>query len=93
VSVYIVVKAFRLPVYVVIVFELSNVYRCFFSTTSGSYSYLTDIIATFHFLNVSGVTIGRYPNIVLIILLLTFFFNKKIAYIYISSVSVLWPML
>ena len=85
-SVYIGVKAFRLSVLVVIVFELSNVYRCFFSTTSGSYSCLTDVIATFHFLSVFGATIGGYPNIFLIILLLTFFFNKKIAYI--SSVSV-----
>ena len=88
VSVYIVVKAFRLPVLVVIVFELSNVHGCFSSTTSGSYFCLTDIIATVHFFNVSDVTIDGYPNIVLIILLLTFFFNKKITYIYISSVSV-----
>ena len=86
-SVYIAVKAFRLLILVVIVFEFFNIHRCFSSTTSRSYSCLTDIITTFHFLSVSGATIGGYHNIVLIILLLTFFFNKKMAYIYIICFS------
>ena len=63
-SVYIAVKSFRLPVLVVIVFELSNVHGCFYSTTNGFYSCLTDVIATFHFLSVSGATILGYPPIV-----------------------------
>ena len=39
----------------------------------------TDVIATFHSLSDSGIAIGRYPNIVLIILCCTFFFNRKMA--------------
>ena len=81
-SVYIAVEAFRLSVLVVIVFELSNVHGCFSSTTSGFYSCLTDVIATFHFLSVFGATISEYPNIVLVILLLTFFFNMKIYHLF-----------
>ena len=81
-SVYIAVKVFRLSVFVVIIFELSNIHGCFSSTTSGFYSCLTDVIATFHFLSVFGATIRGYPNIFLVILLLTFFFNKKIYYLF-----------
>ena len=45
----------------------------------------TNIIATFHSLSVSGAAMGGYPNIILIMSLLTFFFSKSI--IYISLVS------
>ena len=49
------------------------------------YLYLTNIIAIFYSLSDSGTAMGGYPNMVLIILLLTFFFNKKIACM--SSIS------
>ena len=51
-----------------------------------SYPCLTEVIATFHSLSISGATMGGYPNIVLIISYLMFFFNRNIAYS--SSVSV-----
>ena len=38
------------------------------------------MIATFHSLSSSSATISRYPNVILTILSLTFFFNKKIVY-------------
>ena len=44
-----------------------------------SYPCLTDVIATFHSLSVSGATISRYSNIVLIISAHIFFFSKKMA--------------
>jgi len=37
------------------------------------------VIAAFHSLSVSGAAMGRYPNIVLMMLDYTFFFNKKMA--------------
>ena len=37
------------------------------------------MIATFYFLSDSDALIDKYPNIVLIMSLLVFFFNKKIA--------------
>ena len=43
-----------------------------------SYHCLSNLIATFHSLSDFGAVISGYPNIVLIISLLTFFFNKKI---------------
>ena len=42
------------------------------------YSCPTDVIATFHSLSVSSAAMGEYPNIVLIISYLTFFFNRNI---------------
>ena len=50
-----------------------------------SYSCLTDVIAIFHSLSISGVVIGGYLSIVLIMSTCIFFFNKKI--ICSSSVS------
>ena len=44
-----------------------------------SYPCPTDVIATFYFLRVSGIAIGGYLSIVLIISCHTFFFNKKMA--------------
>ena len=43
-----------------------------------SYPCLTDVIATFHFLSVSSAAMGGYPNIILIIFCLMFFFNRNI---------------
>ena len=43
------------------------------------YPWPTKVITTFHSLSVSGTTIGRYPNIVLMISGHIFFFNKKMA--------------
>jgi len=39
----------------------------------------TEVITIFHSLSVSGVAIGRYSNMVLIIFCYTFFFSKNIA--------------
>ena len=44
-----------------------------------SYPCPTDVIATFHSLSVSGIAIGGYPNIVLMMSCRMFFFNKKMA--------------
>jgi len=44
-----------------------------------SYSCLTEVVAIFYSLSVSGVAMGRYLNIILIMSDHTFFFNKKIA--------------
>ena len=44
-----------------------------------SYSCPIDVIATFHSFKVSGIAIGGYSNIVLIISCHMFFFNKKMA--------------
>ena len=41
------------------------------------YSYLTEVIAIFYSLSVSRAAISGYPNIILIISIHTFFFNKK----------------
>jgi len=50
-----------------------------------SYPCSTDVIATFYYLSDSDTAIGRYLNRFLIILLLSFFFNKKIMYILFGS--------
>ena len=50
-----------------------------------SYPCPTDVIATFHSLSDSGMAIGGYPSIVLIMSCHTFFFNRKM--VYSSSVS------
>ena len=42
------------------------------------YSYSTNVIAVFHSLSDVNTAMGRYPNIILIISLLTFFFSKSI---------------
>jgi len=42
---------------------------------------MIEMIATFHSLSNSSATMTRYPNMVLIISLLTFFFSKNIIYI------------
>jgi len=39
----------------------------------------TDVMAIFYSLSVSGMAIGRYPSIVLMILCHMFFFNRKMA--------------
>ena len=44
-----------------------------------SYPCLTDVIATFHSLSDSGMAIGGYPKIILMMFCHTFFFNKKMA--------------
>ena len=43
------------------------------------YSCPTEMIATFYSLSISDATIGRYPNMVLIMLCHTFFLSKNIA--------------
>ena len=40
----------------------------------------TEVIATFHFLSISGAVIDRYPNMVLMMFCYTFFFSKNIIY-------------
>ena len=67
--VYVVIEISWFSVFVKIIFGFSNIYGCFI-----------EVIATFYSLSVSGTVIGGYPNIVLIISIWTFFFNKKIAY-------------
>jgi len=83
-SVDIVVEASWLSVFVVIIFELSNIYRCSSFSVSGFcsycivfsdlYPYLTEMIITLHFLSNSSTAMDRYSNMVLMILLLIFFF-------------------
>ena len=67
---YITVEASRPPVFIVIIFDFSNIYSC-----------PTNMIAIFHSKSNFNTAMGRYSNMVLIILLLIFFFNKKITYI------------
>ena len=42
------------------------------------YSWLTEVIAIFHFLSISSTAISQYPNIVFIMSIHIFFFNKNI---------------
>jgi len=92
-SIYIIVKVFRLSILEVLFgflpmsidipcppYVISNpiLWSCCLSVNS--YSYPTDVIVTFHSLSVSRATIGGYSNIVLIMSIHTFFFSKKMVY-------------
>ena len=50
------------------------------------YFCLTEIITAFYSLSDSDTTIGGYPSIILIMLVLIFFFNKKIVCILLVSI-------
>ena len=79
------VKASKLSIFVIVIFGLPNVHGCSFFISGlilqsclsfvDLYSYISNIITTFHSLSNFSAVISEYFNIVLIILLLMFFFN------------------
>ena len=92
------IKVFRLSIFVIVILKLSNIYRCFFASIGNFWSssiimftfyrfisYPTKVIPTFYFFNISGTTMSGYLSIGVMILLLTFFFNKNITYILLIS--------
>ena len=94
-SVDVAIETSWFPVFVVVVFRLSNVYKCFFPFVSNFWSCPivlypcpTNMITTFHFLSIFGAIMGRYSNIILIMLLLIFFFSKNIACMLLVSVFI-----